>query len=615
MSRHAFSTILLLSGACRGGGHGSAHADGGASSGDASGSGGTAADGSSGATADGSDATADGSGDGGSTGGLPDGHFDLPAPTAVNDGNFATASVCAECHDNAAGATAMRTAGGDPVAPYDLWQGTMMANAARDPVWWAAVRAEVAATPSRQAEIEAECTRCHAPMAAIRNDLHGDVPGSLAMLLGADDRAQLGLDGVACAACHQIGSGELGTEASYGGHPELTTTGLVYGPHSSPFTMPMMMHTGFTPTYAAHTDESAVCSSCHTLDTDALRADGTATGAHYSEQATYLEWRNSQFTTEAAMPGAQARSCQSCHMPSFDGDGQPIATRIAHNPHGGDFGQIDPRSPYHQHAFVGGNTWVPTLLRDFAAELRPRGTAEAFDAAVGWARDQLTGVTATVALDGATRDGTTVRIPVVVTSAVGHKFPSGYPARRAWLRVIVRDADDTVVFRSGMSDAAGRLLDGDGAVLASERLGGPYEPHHLEIDDDAQVQIYETVMADDAGDPTHRLLRADHDAKDNRLLPAGWNDGGPDLERIGPVLGVADPDFVGGSDRVVYRVTAPVEDGPHTVEVALMYQPLSARHLAEIMVHDAEEIYALAGMLEGLDRTGEVVATVTDALP
>jgi hypothetical protein len=606
MHPRGHAAVLLLLAGCRSGAHTSAHAGGGDSGhGPASESSGrdpTSSEGGSG-------------GDASSGGDHPESHFDLPAPRTINDGNFATSSVCSECHANADTADAMRTAAGDPIAPYDLWQGTMMANAARDPVWWAAVRAEVAATPSRQLEIEAECTRCHAPMAAIRNDLYAGVGMSLAGLVADDDRGQLGLDGVACASCHQIGTGNLGAEASYSGRPELTTVGRMYGPHADPFTMPMEHRAGFTPTLAPHMDESAVCSSCHTLDTDALTADGEPTGAHYSEQATYLEWRNSSYSTEGAAPSAGARSCQSCHMPSLDDNGQPIATRIAHNPMGSDFGQIGARSPYHEHAFVGGNTWAPQLLRDHADELRPRGTTAAFDATIAWARDQLANVTATVAIDGPSRSGERLEIPVVVTNAVGHKFPSGYPARRAWLRVIVRAADDSVVFRSGEVDDDGRLLDGDGQVLASEQLGGAFEPHHVRIDEDDDVQIYEEIMADAAGQATFRLLRADHDAKDNRLLPAGWIANGPDQARIAAVLGRDDPDFVGGADRLRYELDAPAAAGPYTVEVTLLYQPLSARHLAEILAYDADEIDALAGMLAGLDRRGEVVASATAVLP
>ena len=61
----------------------------------------------------------------------------------------------------------MRDETGESVAPFDLWRASMMANSARDPIWRAMVSTEVAATPSRKAEIGAKCTRCHAPMASV----------------------------------------------------------------------------------------------------------------------------------------------------------------------------------------------------------------------------------------------------------------------------------------------------------------------------------------------------------------------------------------------------------------------------------------------------------------
>lgn len=588
---------------CRGPGP-SAHAEGG------DGSGSDAGPGSSGDAA-----MADAGAHGADLGASEPSRFDLPAPRNVNDGAFATAGVCATCHANADGANAMRTSSGAAVSPYELWQATMMANASRDPIWLAAVRAEVIATPSRAEEIEATCTRCHAPMAGLRNDLWGDQAFSLAGLSVDDDRGQFGLDGVSCASCHQIGTGDLGGESSYSGHPEITTDGRIYGPHASPFTMPMMHHIGFTPTHAPHTDSAAICSACHTLDTPTLAADGSASGVHYSEQATYLEWRASAFSTEADDLAPQAQTCQGCHMPGDDPDGNPIVTAIARNPMGRDFGQIDARSPYHQHAFVGGNTWVPRLLRAHADELRPRAGAAAFTAVEDWTRTQLASTTASVTIAPASREGDRLRFTVTVENLVGHKLPSGYPARRAWLDVAVRTSDGTTVFRSGAVDEAGRILAGDGSVLASELPGGGFEPHRDRIDEDAQVQIYETVMADADGAPTHRLLRADHDLKDNRLLPLGFVEGGPDGTRIDPVLATSDADFVGGSDQVDYDVLAPAAAGPYEIEVSLRYQPLSARHLAELVSIDAPEIAAVAAMLDELERGGERLARATRAVP
>ncbi len=71
--------------------------------------------------------------DAGSSGDGPAPTFDLPALDELNTDDLATSRVCAECHANADGATAMRDAKSRPIAPFDLWRATAMANSARDP--------------------------------------------------------------------------------------------------------------------------------------------------------------------------------------------------------------------------------------------------------------------------------------------------------------------------------------------------------------------------------------------------------------------------------------------------------------------------------------------------
>lgn len=536
-------------------------------------------------------------------------HFDLPALASANDGRFATSLVCAECHSNADAADAMRDELGQAIAPDDLWQGTMMANSARDPFWWAMVRAETVATPSLAAEIEAECTQCHAPMASIRDDLFGS-PLALADLLdGAAERAQFGLDGVACAACHQVPADAVL------GPPELAASGELYGPHAAPFTMPMQMHTGFTPVAASHMDESAMCGTCHTLRTEPHAPDGTSLGGLFTEQAPYLEWRNSAYSTEGPAPGPQAASCQACHMPSRSAAGVPISTRIARRPMGDDFPPIGDRSPYHRHVLVGANTLVPAMIRDFADELRPRASTAAFEATLAAARTMLQERTAVVSLVGAHRDGERLVLPVRVESLVGHKLPSGIPSRRAFLQVTVRDGSGAVVFRSGATDGAGRLVDRAGTVLPLEQPGGPVEPHHDVITDDAQVQIYEAVLQGADGAPAWRLLRATDYAKDSRLLPLGWSPTGPHVDETSPRLGGPDDDFVGGSDALEVRVDAPAAAGPYEVDVQLVYQPIGARFAAELFALDAPEIRAFERIWDASDRSPSPIAGATVVLP
>lgn len=552
----------------------------------------------------------------GSEGGAEDGspedpsdaRYELPALAEVNDGNFATSPVCATCHSNESGSTAMRDGAGRGVGAWDLWQASMMANSARDPFWWAMVTAEGLATPSRREEIEGECTRCHAPNAGVRLDLYDDTPMSLGGLLADNDRSHLGLDGVSCTTCHQMGPDGLGAKTADSGHIGLTTEGRIYGPHPDPFTMPMAMHTGFSPEQASHTSEAAMCRGCHTLTTHTLTEAGDPTGDSYAEQTPYLEWLASDFSTEAPQPSSEARTCQSCHMPTDDVDGNPITTRIARRPMGGDFPPVGPRSPFHRHVMVGGNTLLPAILRDHAGELRPSASAEAFDATIEAARDQLQTRTGSVSLRGITRVGDELSIVAEVRSDAGHKFPTGFPSRRAWLALEVRDASGGLVFRSGGFDDEGRIVDLGGAVLTSESLGGPIQPHRDEVTKSEQVQIYEDVMAGVDGEPVFRLLRAAGDYKDNRLLPRGFDPSGPDASAIAPVLGASDSNFVGGGDDVTFRIEVPA-NGALTIRATLLYQPLSPRFAEELFAWDAEAIRAFERFYDAADRTPEAVAT------
>ncbi len=549
------------------------------------------------------------------TGPLPPGDLaPLPAARAVDHGHFATSQACADCHSNSAGSDAMRDAAGRPIAPFDLWQATMMANSARDPLFRAALAAERVATPSLAGAIEDKCLTCHSPMAAWEAHSTG---GAIALATVYSDTAegQLALDGVSCTVCHQIQPNGLGQPERFSGKYVIGSERLIYGPHAAPFERPMEMRSGFVPVAADHMRSSALCATCHTLYTDAHRPDGTPVGQRLPEQTPYLEWRNSAFSTERADPGPLAADCQGCHTPTRDVDGAPISTAIARRPDGSDFPPIGDRSPYGRHVFVGGNTLIPAILRDNAATLRPPAPAEAFDAVIAAARAQLEQRTASVTVLPEPADEAALRFSVRVDNRAGHKLPTGFPARRAWLRVTVRDAAGQAVFTSGAVDAAGRIVGPDGQPLAFERAGGPMEPHHAVVTQPTQVQLYEAVMADADGTPTGRLMHAASYAKDTRLLPIGWRDDHPDAPDTRPVGPTGDADFAGGSDVVAFALPRPAADGPFQVEVSLLYQTLGARFAAELFAVDAPEIRAFASYFEAADRTPVTLATATLTLP
>lgn len=535
-------------------------------------------------------------------------HPVVPVEGGSEPAALAPSTACVACHSNAAGASAMRDAAGAPVAPYDLWRATMMANAARDPLWRAAVSAEVAATPARRAEIEAKCARCHAPMAH-RAGLDDHGTGSLLHALDcASPLGELARDGVSCTVCHGIAPTGLGTEASFGGGFELDASGRLFGPHAAPFAMPMRRHTGFTPAESAHVLDSALCGSCHTLETETLAADGRSEGMRFLEQAPYLEWRNSAWSDEGPNPGPLAASCQDCHVPTADARGAPIRTRIARNPGGRDFPPTRPREPFGRHLFVGGNVLVPALLRDHADELGAEAPPEAFDAVLAATREQLEQRSASVAIEAPVHDGARWVFEVRVENRAGHKLPTGHPTRRAWLRVVVRDARGEVLFASGTTDAEGRLLGADGRPLPSELAGGPVEPHRDVVRSADEVATYEAVMADADGAPTHTLLRAAAWRVDDRLLPRGWDAAHPDAARTAPVGVDGDADFEAGRDRVRFELGLGAAT-PATIEAALVYQPLGARWAAELLRWDTPEVDTLRRLLAGADRSPVTLAS------
>lgn len=537
----------------------------------------------------------------------------LAATRAVVDDAFATAPACADCHSNAPGAEAMRDESSRPIAPFDLWRSSMMANSARDPLWRAMMSAEIAATPSRKTEIEAKCFSCHGPMAKRAGLEDGQLP-SLEMVYTDTDRSQILLDGVSCTVCHQITPAELGEDSSYSGNFVVNDSRDIYGPHDNPFGMPMWHATGYAPVFGNHVNESALCGTCHTLFTNTLDPDGTPTGDRFAEQTPYLEWRNSVYNDEVPSPRLEAASCQACHAPTTSVDGVDIRTEIARlgGMQGGmGGGHLSARSPFGRHIFVGGNTLIPRLIRDNASELRPNASAAAFDATIAAAREQLEERSATMELVDASRDGDTLRIALRLGNIAGHKLPTGFPSRRAWVRIQVLDDDGRVVFASGASDDRGRLVDGEGNLLASEEAGGPIQPHRDVITQDEQVLIYEDVMGDVNGRPTFTLLRAAEHVKDNRLLPLGWNSDHPDAEHTG-VYGAAleDETFVDGADVIQYELRAPLVYGPYRIQASFLYQTLSPRFAAELFSHSTSEIEAFKRYYEPSGSPPETMAAL-----
>jgi hypothetical protein len=296
-------------------------------------------------------------------------------------------------------------------------------------------------------------------------------------------------------------------------------------------------------------------------------------------------------------------------VPTVDADGTAIRTRIARNPGGRDFPPTAPRSPFGRHVFAGGNTLVLSMLRDHSERLRVDAPAESLEAILEATRVQLEERSARLAIRDVRRDGRALRVELSVENLAGHKLPTAHPTRRAWLRLRVLGQDGTLLFASGEVDARGRIVDGAGRPLASELAGGPVPPHRDAVRGQDEVVLYEAVMADADGAPTHTLLRGAAWLKDTRLLPRGWEPDHPEAERIAPVGTLGDEDFGPGGDLVRYELELEYA-GPLRIEADLLYQPLGARWAAELLRWDTPEVALFRELWDAADVAPEVLASV-----
>ena len=211
--------------------------------------------------------------------------------------------------------------------------------------------------------------------------------------------------------------------------------------------------------------------------------------------------------------------------------------------------QITARGPFSRHTFVGANTVLPKLLRNGRALLESSLERRPLQAAEARARELLGRATAHVTAGGGQVSGGAARFWVRVENLTGHKFPSGYPSRRAFLQVRVLDANDVVLAEVGATDGVGRLVGSDGAPLGPELAGGSFHPHRAEVTSATTPAVFESVMDDTHGGPSYELLGAESFVKDDRLLPRGHVDATTGPMSTSPVGVSGDSDFGPGGDR------------------------------------------------------------------
>jgi hypothetical protein len=500
---------------------------------------------------------------------------------------FTGSGNCVNCHAPDPDGEALVDEHGATVSPVADWQATLMANSARDPFWQAKVDHEGLVNPAHREAIENVCTACHAPQGFHEAHMTGTAgPNGYTMDdLMADE---LGLDGVGCTGCHSIDNDNLAGRSN--GDLPINTENVAWGGFENPWDGLMSGQTGFIPAFGEHMRSSEVCASCHSLYTHTQDLDGEETGQIFFEQTTYLEWVNSAFNAENVQ-------CQTCHMPLVEG-GAIAATQP---------NWLFPQR-FGKHHFVGGNAFMLKLMRDNAVQLNLSATSTQFDSTIARTTASLQQATAILNVRQLASSPDEWAFEVEVENLAGHKFPSGYPARVAFLEFTLVSTSGDTLFRSGAWSREGGIAGRDAG----------WEPHWNEITEENQVQIYELVLGDVAGQTTQVLERAAEVLKDNRLVPRGFSSLHPayDTVAVGPMASL-DADFNrrlgeegSGTDRLVYRV--PAVDGSPGVEatVRLHYQAVPAQWVAAMFEFSdqSERIANFESMYDAADRTPLVVA-------
>jgi hypothetical protein len=508
---------------------------------------------------------------------------------------------CSTCHSVASG----DPDGSETYRPFSTWAGSMMANATRDPLFFAALDVANNDVPG----VGDYCLRCHTP----RGWLMGHVvkpgfgppndpeKGAAACLInGSYDRPDdlnNEYGGITCHYCHRLmpegPNGEPGyTDNGNAWVDDVSCPSEGSGPPCR--RGPYDYTNGDSPpphewSYSQYHTESAICGLCHnvsTPDTDAgpLKTlklnDGTDTGHPFPIERTFAEWQQSQYSQ------APEQTCQSCHMPqSEDPDATACSYRINNRT-----GNLP------VHAFVGGNTWVPGIIKgEFGAGLDEGGNdrTASLDQTIAWAREML-GTAASVDTTiqdytppTATKPGA-MSLQVKVTNLTGHKLPTGYAeGRRMWVNLQVRDAGGALVFESGA-----------------------YNTNSGVLTEDVQARIYEVAQGiwnhngtgtcdavDAEGDPMFHFVLNDCVAMDTRIPPLGFTPAtvaDPNGYDVRPV-GITYPETSPGSgvlvnfDNVQYFLSVPAGTvGPLTATARLYYQTASNYYM-EFLRDEADE--------------------------
>jgi len=465
--------------------------------------------------------------------------------------------------------------------PWNTWAGSMMANASRDPIFWAALDVANNDVPG----IGEYCLRCHSPtgwLAGRANSDEGPPPYGEAdgcFLLGQIDQPGEDFTGLSCHFCHRLQVNDnppAGEDPVYYENGNFwlddevcpDARGMPQEPcRSGPYDYQGLPHHEEPPHEWAFSDyhvDNDICGNCHNVTNPLLNLvdeSGVDLGIGFPIERTFKEWQQSSFSDDQSTDFA---NCSSCHMPDAVADPAYASQQGLHN-RTGDL-------PIHQ--LAGGNAWIPQVLE---GEYPGLDRTVSLDATTAWAEDMLQNRAAMVEISAnpAVGDGGSIPVRVKVTNLSGHKLPTGYgEGRRMWINVVARDSQDHLFWESGAWDAGTGNLTYDTQIKIYEVQQGIWNYNGAGTCD---------VEDDVTGKHLFHFVRNNCVALDNRIPPLGFTPQN-DPEILPVDYGY--PETAPGSGVLVnwdvtpYQIPVTVSTpSPVTVEVTLEYQTASKEYV------------------------------------
>jgi len=477
--------------------------------------------------------------------------FDQPGTQPLEAGTLNHPSACIACHGNYAPA----------VEPYYNWLGSMMSQAARDPLFEACLAIANQDVPD-SGDL---CLRCHVPRGWLRGV---SVPTSGAALTEADRH------GVSCDLCHRLVDPfydpaqnpveDAAILANLSAPPTSIGNGMYVidpvGTRRGPFADATSGHAILVSPFHR---EAALCATCHDVSNPAFQRDAAgnyvpnafdAAADHFGPhhlmpiERTYSEWFYSAYNTPQGVYAPQfggnrlyVATCQDCHMRAVTGKGC-------------NFPEAPTRTDLPLHDMTGGSTWLPGVIASLYPNLPDEVNPAALQAGAQRARYMLQNA-ATLA---ARQTGRTLR--VTVTNQTGHKLPTGYPeGRRMWLNIRFYDADGQLVGESAAYDAATATLAQDAEARIYECKPG--------LDERTAPLVGATPG------PSFHFVLNNRIFKDNRIPPRGFTNAAYAAFGGSPVGHTyADGQYW---DEAAYRIPATAV----SAQVRLYYQSTSREYV------------------------------------